>query len=53
MNSDGGLLNEDYGLFKRDNRRGKVRYERLVNGQGRFNKEKLNEMQVRWGDKGV
>ncbi|MGZ9470084.1 two-component system activity regulator YycH, partial [Staphylococcus epidermidis] len=53
INSHGGFLNEDYRLFKTDNRTGKLTYQRFLNGHPTFNKQNFNEIQVTWGDKGV
>lgn len=53
INSHGGFLNEDYRLFKTDNRTGKLTYQRFLNGHPTFNKHNFNEIQVTWGDKGV
>lgn len=49
INSHGGFLNEDYRLFKTDNRTGKLTYQRFLNGHPTFNKHNFNEIQVTWG----
>lgn len=49
INSHGGFLNEDYRLFKTDNRTGKLTYQRFLNGHPTFNKQNFNEIQVTWG----
>ena len=51
INSHGGFLNEDYRLFKTDNRTGKLTYQRFLNGHPTFNKQNFNEIQVTWGIK--
>ena len=52
INSHGGFLNEDYRLFKTDNRTGKLTYQRFLNGHQRL----INRTSMKFkshGDKGV
>ncbi|MBL3398781.1 hypothetical protein I6I27_06390 [Staphylococcus pasteuri] len=53
INGHGGFLDEDYRLFSTDNMSGELTYQRFLNGYPTFNTQKLNEIQVTWGDKGV
>ncbi|BGE81064.1 YycH family regulatory protein [Staphylococcus petrasii] len=53
INGHGGFFNDDFRLFSTDNSSGELTYQLFLNGHPTFNDQKLNEIEVTWGEKGI
>lgn len=53
INGHGGFFNDDFRLFSTDNSSGELTYQLFLNGHPTFNDQKLNDIEVTWGEKGI